>query len=419
MDSQENPKKQAPEKNNHPTKSTSPMSLSTALVAVIVVILFVMLMLSMNGKLLKPSGSDVDSAQLTSLEERNAQLRTETNAERARLGLPPLPEGAAAARAMANRLRRDATDLAALTLQWQTELEAKDAALTDLQSQIAARDQNAQQLYKQISDLQAKIDSNANAESMVVTLRNDLQIAQNQLLNYQKQLAETQGRPSAEEMAKLRAQLDESQAANQKLAQQVDALLAQSQGSVSQAKYDELAAELARIRPEYNAQRYEIQRLRAELDKARLFVERGKDLPAIAAKLYERLKTLDNLSGEALTNAYQQIELDLGARIVHLQTFATGSAKITMDREKMIKAATTIKSKPNSFFLVVGYASKTGNKQSNYELSRKRATTTASVINSLKRDGQAVKAVYLGQTDRFDKHNPLKNQICEVWEIDR
>ena len=387
--------------------------------AVIVVILFVMLMLSMNGKLLKPSGSDVDSAQLTSLEERNAQLRTETNAERARLGLPPLPEGAAAARAMANRLRRDATDLAALTLQWQTELEAKDAALTDLQSQIAARDQNAQQLYKQISDLQAKIDSNANAESMVVTLRNDLQIAQNQLLNYQKQLAETQGRPSAEEMAKLRAQLDESQAANQKLAQQVDALLAQSQGSVSQAKYDELAAELARIRPEYNAQRYEIQRLRAELDKARLFVERGQDLPAIAAKLYERLKTLDNLSGEALTNAYQQIELDLGARIVHLQTFATGSAKITMDREKMIKAATTIKSKPNSFFLVVGYASKTGNKQSNYELSRKRATTTASVINSLKRDGQAVKAVYLGQTDRFDKHNPLKNQICEVWEIDR
>jgi len=395
------------------------MSLTTALVAVIVVILFVMLMLSINGKLFKSSGTGADTSQLNTLEERNAQLRAEANAERARHGLAPLPEGAAAARAMANRLRRDATDLAALTLQWQTEIEAKDAALTDLQSQIASRDQNAQQLYKQISDLQRRIDQNANAESMVITLRNDLQIAQNQLLNYQKQLAESQGRPTSEEMAKLRAQLDESQAANQKLAQQVDALLAQSQGAVSQSKYDELAAELARIRPEYNAQRYEIQRLRAELDKTKLFVEKGKDLPAIAAKLFERLKTLDNLSGDALTNAYQQIELDLGARVVHRQTFATGSSEVTLDREKMIKAATTLKSKPNSFFLVVGYASTTGNKLSNYELSRKRATTTASVINTLKKEGQAVKAVYLGQTNRFNKTNPLKNQICEVWEIDR
>jgi len=418
MDSQETQPNKSDK--NRPAKSTSPMTLTTALIAVIVVILFVMLMLSMNGKLVKPSSmSTADSAEMTTLEERNTQLRAEANAERARLGLAPLPEGAAAARAMANRLRRDATDLAALTLQWQTEIEAKDAALTDLQSQIAARDQNAQQLYAQISALQTKINQNANAESMVITLRNDLQIAQNQLLTYQKQLAETQGRPSAEAMAQLRAQLDESQAANQKLAQQVDALLDQSKGAVSQAKYDELAAELARIRPEYNAQRYEIQSLRAELDRTRLFIDKEKDLPAIAAKLYARLKTLDNLSGEALTNAYQQIELDLGARIAHLQTFPTGSSEVTLDREKMIKAAATLKSKPNSFFLVVGYASKTGNKQSNYELSRKRSTTTASVLYTLKKEGQAVKAVYLGQTDRFDKTNPLKNQVCEVWEIDR
>jgi outer membrane protein OmpA-like peptidoglycan-associated protein len=395
------------------------MSLTTALISIIVVILFVMLMLSMNNKLFPSSTPKGDSRDITTLEERNEQLRAEANAERARLGLAPLPEGAAAARAMANRLRRDATDLAALTIQWQTELEAKDAALTDLQSQITARDQNAQQLYAQISALQTKLDQNANAESMVVTLRNDLQIAQNQLLTYQKQLAEAQGRPTSEAMTKLRAQLDESQLANKKLAEQVDALLAQTKNAVDQAKYDELAAELARIRPEYNAQRSEIQRLRAELDNTRLFVEKGKDLPAIAAKLFERLKTLDNLSGEALTNAYQQIEMDLGARIVHLQSFATGSAEVTLDREKMIKAAATLKAKPNSFFLVVGYASTTGNKQSNYELSRKRATTTASVLNALKKPEQAVKAVYLGQTNRFDKKNPLKNQICEVWEIDR
>lgn len=392
------------------------MSMTTALIAIIVVILFVMLMLSMNNKLFQPDSTATD---LSSQKDINQQLRTETNAERARLGLAPLPEGSAAAKAMANRLRRDANDLAALTLQWQTELENKANALADLQSQISARDQNAQGLYAQISALQSKLDQLAGAESMVITLRNDLQIAQNQLLTYQKQLAEAQGRPSAEVLAQLRAQLDESQAANQKLAQQVDALLDQSKGAVTQAKYDALAAELARIRPEYNLQRYKIQQLQAELDQATLFIEKGKDLPAVAAKLYERLKSLDKLSGAALTKAYQQIEVELNARIVHLQSFATGSSEIDLDREKMIRAAANLKSKPNSFFLVVGYASTTGTYQSNYDLSRKRATTTASVINSLKKSGQTVKAVYLGQTDRFDKGNPLKNQICEIWEIDR
>ena len=392
------------------------MSVTTALIAIIVVILFVMLMLSMNNKLFKPSANTQD---LKSQEELTEQLRAETNAERARNGLAPLPEGAVAARTMANRLRRDATDLAALTIRWQTELETKNKALTDQQSQITALTDNAQRLYAQISALQAKLDQNAGAESLVITLRNDLQIAQNQLLTYQKQLSEAQGRPSADAMALIRAQLDESQAANQKLAQQVDALLEQSKGAVNQAKYDELAAELARIRPEYNRQRYIIQQLQTELDKATLFIEKEKDLPAIATKLYARLKTLDNLSGEALTKAYEQIEVDLNARIVHLQSFATGSSEVTLDREKMIRAAATLKSKPNSFFLVVGYASTTGTYQTNYDLSRKRATTTASVVNTLKKPQQTVKAVFLGQTNRFDKSNPLKNQICEIWEIDR
>jgi len=393
------------------------MSLTTALIAVIVVILFIMLMLSMNNKLFQTTGNS--NRDLSTLEERNVQLRMEANAERAKLGLAPLPEGSAAAKAMANRLRRDAADLAAMTIGWQTELETKDNALSDLQSQITARDQNAQRLYAQISALQTKLDQNVGAESMVITLRNDLQIAQNQLLTYQQQLAEAQSRPSADAMAQIRAQLDESQAANQKLAQQIDALLEQSKGSVNQAKYDELAAELARIRPEYNRQRYQIQQLQAELDRATLFVEKDGKLPAVAEKLYARLKTLDKLSGKELTQAYEQIEADLNARIVHLQSFATGSSEVTLDREKMIRAAATLKSKPNSFFLIVGYASTTGTYQSNYDLSRKRSTTTASVINTLKKPGQAVKAVYLGQTDRFDKGNLLKNQICEIWEIDR
>jgi outer membrane protein OmpA-like peptidoglycan-associated protein len=393
------------------------MSLTTALIAVIVVILFVMLMLSMNNKLFQSNSAD--NRDISTLEDRNTQVRAETNAERARLGLPPLPEGASAARAMANRLRRDATDLAALTIQWQTELEAKDTALADLQSQIGARDQNAQRLYAQISALQTKLNQTAGAESLVITLRNDLQIAQNQLLTYQTQLAEAQTRPSAEVVTQLRAQLTESQAANQKLADQVDALLTQSETAVDQATYDKLAAELARIRPEYNRQRYEIQQLRTKLDRATLFIESEKDLPAVAIKLYARLKSLDGLDGKALDEAYQKIGVELGARVVHRQDFTTGSSEVTFDREKMIKNATAQKAQPNAFFLVVGYASKTGTQESNYELSKDRATNTASIANLMKVENQTVKAVYLGQTARFNRQNPLKNQICEVWEIDR
>lgn len=392
------------------------MSLTTALIAVIVVILFVMLMLSMNNKLFQPGS---DARTVSTMEERNAQLRTEANAERVKLGLAPLPEGASAAKAMANRLRRDATDLAALTIQWQTELETKDNALTALQSQITSRDQNAQGLYQQISQLQGKLNQNASAESMVTTLRNDLQIAQNQLLTYQQQLTEAQSRPTVESLTQLRGQLDESQAANQKLNEQVDALLAQSQTSIDQAKYDELAAELARIRPEHNRQRYVIQQLRTKLDRAQLFIEDENNIPPIAIKLYSRLKSLDGITGDALTQAYQKIEAELGARIVHRQDFATGSSEVTLDREKMIKTAANQKAQPDAFFLIVGYASKTGEQSKNYELSKNRATNTASVANTLKLQHQTVKAVYLGQTNRFDKTNPLKNQICEVWEIDR
>ena len=47
------------------------------------------------------------------------------------------------------------------------------------------------------------------------------------------------------------------------------------------------------------------------------------------------------------------------------------------------------------------------------------ACAAASVVNLLKTPQQDVHAVYLGQTDRFDKANHITNQICEVWEIKR
>jgi len=411
---------------NTPTNTPTPTptsskpganQLTTALIVIIVVILFVMLMLTMNGRLFQssqPQGNDI-----ATLKSKNAQLRAEANAERARHGLPPLPEDSSSARMMADRIQRDASALAALVGQWQTELETKDAALRDYQNQLASRDENAKRLYAQIAALQAKLDQAADASNQLLRLSNDLKIANNQLANYRKQLAELQGRPSNDQLALLRKQLDESISARTKLESQLDALLQKVKNSIDREKYEATIAELNRLRPKIREQRFEIQRLRALLDRARLFIESEKDLPAVASRLYSKLKTLDNVHGADLAAAYENIEATLGARVIHRQNFSTGTSQITFDHESMIKNSLAKNTGPDSFFLVVGYASKTGDAASNRKLSAERATTVASVVNFLKAEHQEVRAVYLGQTNRFSTTNPLDNQICEVWEIKR
>mgnify|MGYP000454005780 CR=1 FL=1 len=56
----------------------------------------------------------------------------------------------------------------------------------------------------------------------------------------------------------------------------------------------------------------------------------------------------------------------------------------------------------DSFILVVGYASKSGDLASNRTLSADRATRLASVTNTHKKKDQGVQAVFLAETDRFD-----------------
>ncbi|MGE9271436.1 MAG: hypothetical protein ACQKBU_11590, partial [Verrucomicrobiales bacterium] len=53
----------------------------------------------------------------------------------------------------------------------------------------------------------------------------------------------------------------------------------------------------------------------------------------------------------------------------------------------------------------------------NQTLSSARATAVARELDTLKREGQKVQAVYLGQTKRFGKDSPLENQRVEIWQI--
>jgi len=391
--------------------------LTTALIVIIVVLLFVMLMLSMNGQLFQSNGTP--SSDTATERAHNARLRADLNAERLRRGLPPLPEDASSARTMSNRIQRDALALAALVGQWQTELQTKDKALSDLQSQLNAQNENAKRLYSQIAELQHNLDKAASANSQLASLSQQLKMANQQLENYRKQLAELQGRPSQAQLTALNKRLNDNLAIRNKLENELDALLAKTKNTVDRKLYDDLKEELAQLKPKVNAQHYEIQRLRALLNRTRLFIESEKDLPAAALQLFNELRTLEDATPQELEAAYRKIGATLGARIIHRQTFLKGSSRITFDREKIIQATLDKKTDNNSFFLVVGYASKSGDSKSNRKLSADRATTVASIIDTLKAEGQQVKAVYLGETNRFSKVSEIENQICEVWQIKR
>ena len=387
--------------------------ITTSLIILIVFLLFVMLMLSIGSK---PSQSLGGSEGITALELNNEQLRAKANAERARNGLPPLPPSSASAYTTAERLRNDAKSLASLASSWEAELETKNVAIGELQAQLASRDEMTRELYTKISALQNQANQSAGAASQLALLSGDLQTANEKIERYRIQIGELQGRPSNDQLSDLRKQLNESLSKNGKLQLQVDDLLKAANSSSSKI-YDEALTEIENLRGDNHQQRYEVQRLRAELDHPTLFIKSDKDLPAEAARLYAKLTTLEDADQKQLASAYEDIRKTMNAQIIHRQTFSKGSSRITFDREKIIQDILDKRQDRKSLFLVIGYASVSGKPDSNRELSAKRATTVASIVKMLKADDQQVKAFYLGETKRFSVDSEIENQICEIWEI--
>jgi len=387
--------------------------ITTSLIILIVFLLFVMLMLSIGSK---PSQSLGGSEGITALELNNEQLRAKANAERARNGLPPLPPSSASAYTTAERLRNDAKSLASLASSWEAELETKNVAIGELQAQLASRDEMTRELYTKISALQNQANQSAGAASQLALLSGDLQTANEKIERYRIQIGELQGRPSNDQLSDLRKQLNESLSKNGKLQLQIDDLLKAANSSSSKI-YDEALTEIENLRGDNHKQRYEVQRLRAELDHPTLFIKSDKDLPAEAARLYAKLTTLEDADQKQLASAYEDIRKTMNAQIIHRQTFSKGSSRITFDREKIIQDILDKRQDRKSLFLVIGYASVSGKPDSNRELSAKRASTVASIVKMLKADDQQVKAFYLGETKRFSVDSEIENQICEIWEI--
>jgi len=155
--------------------------------------------------------------------------------------------------------------------------------------------------------------------------------------------------------------------------------------------------------------------MRSKLDKTRLYVKE-EDLNPKAKQLFDELKALNAIQSDELDAAYQAVALKANATVVDRVLFAEGSSRIPSQKEFALKDKLRTTG-DNSFFLVVGYASTTGGAKANETLSATRATTTASVVNLLKSQGQDVRAVYLGQTKRFSSTEAAPNQVCEIWEV--
>ena len=290
-------------------------------------------------------------------------------------------------------IKRDVGTLGAIVEQNQQNV----LALKDSQATI-------QSLTRQLADLQRRGDLNGDAAARVASLEAQIKALTAQL----------DGAVDQATMTALRDQLTASKALSQQLEEELTVLKTKSGRMIDGNQLAAVRTELDESLAENILLKLELQKLRAKLDGARLFVTR-ENLSPKAQKLFRELVRIEGIDRNGLEQAYERIKKEFNAHVVETATFATGSADLKQEHEAHIKGV-TVESNPNSFFLVVGYASKGGDIKSNRDLSERRSKRVASTVNYLKQNGQEVQAVYLGETDRFEE-KAQPNQVCEVWEI--
>ncbi|MDE0825507.1 MAG: hypothetical protein OSA48_01725 [Akkermansiaceae bacterium] len=383
-----------------PTSAPTPAGNQNLIIGLVLgaaVLLLFILALNMRDKGIGVTGGAPSEVETLRKELKNR--RSFINEERRRMGLPPLGDEVAgqSVEALAARINNDSTDLVTMVRQMQILLAEKEQRLAGADTTFAALTRQNTDLLTQVAQLQG---SAQDAESLRIRLakaQSLYETAQERIADLQEQIA---GTPIKSEMDKLRQQLENTLANRDKLQTEVVVLRDESKT----------------LRAENNELRYELQKTRAELSRTRLFVDSADKLPAAAKALFVRLAELETLNGPELAAEYAKIGTQLKARVLDTIDFQSGSSRINLDKAQETRL-TVQASGEKSFFLIVGYASKTGDFQTNQKLSAERATTIASVVDFNKKSTQNVQAVFLSQTDRFSPTDVQKNHICEIWEI--
>ncbi len=353
---------------------------AVALAFVIIALLGVVIVMMLRNGSLVTGGST--SEGLKDLQAEVDARRSELNRQRVAMGLGPIEGGSEAIEDIAGRLKKDADSLVALSVRFQQMLAEKDSELIARNAEIVRSEKLRQALAAESSRLQTELQRSLINGSDADLLRRDL--------------------------ADLKAQRDA-------LSTELTAARLKSAG-ISAEEYADLKRrfeETLRAKEFFEAR---VKQLEGDLTKAKLFASSESELVPAAVALFRSLRQLEGRSDSDITTSYSSLGVELGANVLHTLTFATGSSTMSSDEEAMI--AKLVKEVPDGDLLfVVGYASETGNVDSNQRLSSDRATAAATYYSSIKRPNQLVQAVYLGQTDRFSSRIPERNQIVEIWRI--
>lgn len=343
--------------------------------------------------LMKYNGSTAEAAD-PELERLRTQKRITSE-----LSSPVDTSTGLAAANLADQISQDAEGLAGLITDVTDRLAAKDSLIaqqnTDLDNAAKARESlhaDIAALNRQIEELRLNSSNSSSIKLQLDETRKLYEAAQSEIARLRERLS---GAPSSDALLSLRQE-------NERLQQ---ALRTRPDESI-----------LAELRATNKRLRIELQQYRAESSRNRLFAESADGLSPDAQAVFNKLLTLEGASTEERLRAYKNINDEMNSRVIEKVTFSTGSSSV--DLEKVNVVQNSLKStSPQAEYLIVGYASKSGDAASNQELSSKRATTVATIVDVDRGANQTVKAVYLGQTDRFSKTNDFSNQICEVWEV--
>ncbi len=312
-----------------------------------------------------------EDAGLKDARARIQLLQENVNRERAKLGLSPLyGDTAESAEEVAARITDDAATLVAL----------------------------AKNVQEVIADKQAEIDRRTREWTDAVKLQ---EVLRGQLAHAEEKLAEALVEGSG--AAALRGQLD---AANKRVIALNDEV----------RRLSEAPVEMKALAAERDSLRARVQELESRLSQASLFAGTESELFQEAVELFRQLRELENKPDSEINTAYSKFGARLGANVLDKIDFPTGSSDLPPEDVTKI-AGFAAEAPDNALLIVIGYASETGNVDSNRTLSSERATAVARVLDQAKKPGQRVQAAYLGQTDRFGSKFPERNQISEVWQI--
>ena len=369
----------APEPEPHdaetpPDAGKSPVTLPTSVLALgflAIALVGVLIAMAIKSRPDTAKAGEENDPALREAKAKMQMLQTSLNQERAKLGLSPLyGQTTEAAEEVAARLTEDAATLASMAKGVKDLIARKDAELDQRTKEWTEAVKLQGVLREQMNKLQAELNKALIDGSDATGLRSQLEAANKRIVSL------------GDEIRRLTA------------------------GSGA----------LAEITAERDLLRARVAELESRLSQATLFASSESELLKDAVQLVRSLRELENKPDSEIATAYSQFGSKLGANVLDKIDFPTGVSDIAPELQDRI-VRFPVDAPDNALLLVVGYASETGNVDSNRTLSSERATAVARVLDQMKKPGQRVQAVYLGQTDRFGSKFPERNQISEVWQI--